>query len=666
MVDPQMKNETPNKNDSQMKNETPIKNEIQKKYEKREHRYGQLLQKQEKLERLISNLRLALFIMGLIIIVLTYMLDRYLDFVTALVVFTAIFIYLVVRHSRLKERIKYTTILRDINIQALRRLHGQWHSFNDIGAEFKDINHNYSEDLDIFGKASLFQWINTAQTFRGRQMLKDLFSGVVGDSAAIRLRQGAVKELAELLTWRQKFLAEGMVALADGQQYQGKLSDPQELINWGREKSEAFTDFWVIVLCRVCPVITTILVVLGFGLHMIPWVWPTAGLLIQAGLLSFRRKERDRMFNIAEQYADDIKVYYLMLKHLEIHSFKASYLQEIKDNLRGKEGLEVYRRIEKLSALMAPITSRRNAFYAFFNIIALRDFQYIIALEKWKQQSGQALGKWFDALGKIEALASLAVIRFDHPDWVMPTIIESKEAKENEVKAKETKANDGEANDPENNKPVFEALGLGHPLLPAEKRKRNDLTFDGEKKVLLITGSNMSGKSTLLRTAGISLVLAYAGAPVCARDFQASLMSIYSCMRVSDNLEEKISSFYAELLRIKRIVQKTESGERVFFLLDEVFKGTNSLDRHTGARVLIKKLSQTNALGLVSTHDLELCDLAEENKRIANYHFQEYYQEGKIYFDYQLRSGPSTTRNALYLMQLAGIEVRFFEPMLHK
>ena len=603
----------------------------QKKYEKRECRYGQLLQKQEKQERLISNLRLVLFSVGLIIIVLTYMLNRYLDFVTAFFVFTAIFIYLVVRHSRLKERIKYTTILRDINTQALQRLHGKWQSFNDIGAEFKDINHNYSEDLDIFGKASLFQWINTAQTFRGRQMLKGLFSGEVGDSATIRLRQEAVKELAVMLTWRQRLLAEGMVVLANGKKIQDKLSDPQNLINWAREKSEVFTDFWVILLSRVCPAITIILVILGFGLNIIPWAWPSAGLLIQAGLLSFRRKERDWMFDIAEQYADDIKAYYLMLKHLEKHSFKSPYLKAIKDGLRDKEGLEAYRQIEKLSVLIAPITSRRNAFYTFFNILALRDFQYMIAMEKWKQQSGQALGEWFDALGKIEALASLAVIRFDHPDWVMPTIIDSQ--------------------------PIFEAVALGHPLLSVEKRKHNDLIFNGKVKALLITGSNMSGKSTILRTAGINLVLAYAGAPVCARSFQASFMSIYSCMRVSDNLEENISSFYAELLRIKRIVQKAESGERVFFLLDEVFKGTNSLDRHTGARVLIKKLSQTNALGLVSTHDLELCDLAEENERIVNYHFQEYYQEGKIYFDYQLRPGPSTTRNALYLMQLAGIKV---------
>ena len=169
-----------------------------------------------------------------------------------------------------------------------------------------------------------------------------------------------------------------------------------------------------------------------------------------------------------------------MLMHLEKYSFKASYLQEIKKGIRDSQGREVYKQIERLSVLIAPITSRRNAFYAFFNIVALRDFQYMIALEKWKQQSGQALGEWFDALAEMEVLASLAVIRFENPDWVMPTVFAAQEAQANET-----------------NKAVFVAVALGHPLLPAEKRKHNDLIFKDKEKVLLITGSNMSGKSTL-------------------------------------------------------------------------------------------------------------------------------------------------------------------------
>jgi DNA mismatch repair ATPase MutS len=320
-----------------------------------------------------------------------------------------------------------------------------------------------------------------------------------------------------------------------------------------------------------------------------------------------------------------------MMKRFEKHNFKSSHIKKIKDGIKNKKGLEVFKQIDKLSSIIDSISNRRNLFYAFFNILALWDFQNIIALERWKQKSGHLLKKWFDALGKIEALASLAVIRFENPEWVMPSICE-----ENET--------------------ILAAKDIGHPLLTG-KRIYNDFTIDNKIKVLLITGSNMSGKSTLLRTAGINLVLAYAGAPVCARWFQASLMEINTCMRVSDNLGENISSFYAEILRIKKIVTEADTGRRVFFLLDEIFKGTNSLDRHTGAKVLINKLCLTNSIGLVSTHDLELCELERENDKIINYHFQEYYKDGRIYFDYKLRPGPSTTRNARYLMHLAGIDV---------
>ncbi|HWJ02256.1 MAG TPA: DNA mismatch repair protein, partial [Verrucomicrobiae bacterium] len=175
---------------------------------------------------------------------------------------------------------------------------------------------------------------------------------------------------------------------------------------------------------------------------------------------------------------------------------------------------------------------------------------------------------------------------------------------------------------------------------------------------ILITGSNMSGKSTLLRTAGLNLVLAYTGAPVCAENFRCSVMRVYTCMRVTDNIEQSISSFYAELLRIKTIVQAARERGQVFFLLDEIFKGTNSQDRHTGAKILIKQLSKQGAMGMVSTHDLELSELEKESKgQIRNYHFREYYENDQIRFDYLLRSGPSTTRNALYLIKLAGIEL---------
>jgi len=603
----------------------------EEKYKRREARYNSLLAKWGKAERWLGNLRLLVFLAGLSGAIVTYLAHNFVLMAAVLVLFAAVFFYLVARHEKLKAALECVTALRDINTNSLKRLKGEWNAFADTGADFLTDSHSYAADLDVFGPNSLFQWSNTAHTFMGRKKLSELFSGVVGKVDDIRQRQQAVEELAGMLAWRQRFLAEGMLK-------KSKFSDPQELIRWARESNESFRNPWFIRIVRVAPIITLYLVTAGLILNIIPWQWPVAALIAQFVFLSHNKKERYAMFGIAENYADDLRVYYKLIKLFEKRKFKNEYINKIKKEIKDRDGLEVFKQVDRLSSIIDSIADRRNLFYFFINILVLWDFQNIIALERWKQKAGPGLKKWFDALGKMEALASLAVIRFEHPDWVMPLI------------------DDGD-------KPVVEAQEIGHPLL-SEERVTNDFSIGGQVKVLLITGSNMSGKSTLLRTAGINLVLAYAGAPVCARRFRATIMEITSCMRVSDNLGKNISSFYAELLRIKEIVTAAESGKRVFFLLDEIFKGTNSLDRHTGARVLINKLSLTNAIGLVSTHDLELCDLERENKRIANYHFREYYENGRILFDYKLRPGPSTTRNALYLMQLAGINIE--DPSLKK
>ena len=593
-------------------------------YERRKGAYNRLLEKQKRAESNISTLRLATFTAGACGVVLACVTRSYRIYISFFVLCLALFIYLIVKHEKLIERIKYTTLLVDINHSSLQRLNGEWNKFADSGEEFVDDSHSYSGDLDIFGQSSLFQWINTAKTFLGREALRDLLSGRIGTIHDILERQQAVEELAVRLGWRQRFLAEGMAIPK-------KMHNPQELVTWGKERVDFFQKPWVIAMVRVCPIITVLLVFLGFVMNRIPLYWPSTALIIQYGLLSYRAKERNRLFGIVENYNDDLRAYYKMLKHIEKQPLKSHPLLKVKERIKSREGLEAFRQLDKLSSIMDSIANRRNLYYAIFNVLTMWDFQNMIALEHWKKESGHLLKDWFEALAKMEALASLAIIRFENPDWIAPTILDAKEV-------------------------MLEAVSMGHPLL-GENRVYNNLSFDEVVKVLLITGSNMSGKSTLLRTAGINLVLAYAGAPVCAMGFRTTIMKVHTCMRVRDNLRESVSSFYAELSRIKNIVSEAEEGKKIFFLLDEIFKGTNSLDRHTGAKVLISKLSLTNSIGMVSTHDIELCDLEQKNVKIANYHFQEFYENGQIYFDYKLRSGPSTTRNALHLMRLAGIEV---------
>jgi DNA mismatch repair ATPase MutS len=316
-----------------------------------------------------------------------------------------------------------------------------------------------------------------------------------------------------------------------------------------------------------------------------------------------------------------------MIKLIEEKNFHSKLLMDIKHEFIG-EKFKASKAINKLSKISNKVSDRRNLFSILLNAIFLWDFHLIAQLENWKKQYGKLVMPWLNAIGDMEALSSLSIIGFDNPKWTLPVI---------------------------DNCPKVKAENTAHPLL-SNDAVCNCVEINISSSILLITGSNMSGKSTFLRTIGINLVLAYAGASVRADEFSCGLMNIYTCMRISDNLEKNISSFYAEIIRIKKVVTAANVGEAVFFLLDEIFKGTNSLDRHTGAEALINMLSKENTLGIVSTHDLELGDLENKNQKVKNYNFQEYYKDNEIHFDYKLRKGVSTTRNAKFLMKLAGIE----------
>ncbi len=592
-------------------------------YTRRKDKYDKLIQGLTKTINMVSNLRLAVFIVGLAAGIALYLLKYYIILSAVIFVSIAAFVYLVIRHERLIEIKKFHNFLLEINQNSIKRLDGKWNEFTDTGDEYKNSGHRYFEDLDIFGKGSLFQWINASKTHYGRSFFREILGNTPKCIEDITERQQAVLELSRKLGWRQRFQAETM-SVPD------KTIDPDELIKWALDTETFYVKKWFSISAKVLPVFTGIVILLAMNTQSITFHIPVLLLLIQAILLRIKRKKRSEVFELAERYSNDIKVYYNAVRHFEKHNFKSTHIKDIKAGMVNNEGLKAYKQLDRLSKIIDNISARHSAFFEVLNILTLWDFQCMAAIESWKQSSGKFLLSWIKAIGKVEALCGLAIISFDNPQWPMPDIWDLK--------------------------PFVEAKGLGHPLL-GQNGVSNDLKIKNPVKVLLITGSNMSGKSTLLRTVGINLVLAYAGAPVCAESFSASIADIHTCMRVSDDLGKSISSFYAELLRIKEIVNRAESGEKVFFLLDEIFKGTNSRDRHMGARVLIKRLSQLNCSGLVSTHDLELSDLENEGFEVKNYHFEEYYKDNRINFDYKLREGVSTTRNAVYLMRLAGIDI---------
>lgn len=595
-----------------------------KRYEERKKGFEALHKKQSGAANRISNARLAAFLCGLAALIAALTTGYFIVFGAVALAFAALFVYLVILHDRIINGQRLVFDLIKINGDCLDRLKGGWTAFPDDGGEFAAGEHRYTGDLDIFGKSSLFQWASCAKTFLGRKYLAGLFSGSPAAAAEIAERQEAARDLAGRVAWRQRLMAEGTALAKSGE-------DPEPLMKWAGEADETYTRAGFIYLVRFLPVLTVFLGILAFAFSMIPWYLPVAALLLQYGLIKIRSRRNAGIFTLAEKHSGGIGAYSRCFKLFENRSFSSEAMNGLKERLTGKDGKSAFRQVQRLAAIMDSISNRHTPFYILFNIIALWDYQNLIALEKWKKTAGSSLGDWLAALGEAEALCSLALIRHDHPEWAWPEIAEGADG--------------------------IEASGVGHPLIHEDKRVDNDIHIKSPVKILLVTGSNMSGKSTFLRTAGVNLVLAYAGAPVCARGFKAPLAELRTCMRIGDNLEKNISSFYAELVRIKDIVEAVSSGRKVFFLLDEIFKGTNSADRHAGAGVLIKKLASSGALGMVSTHDLELCTLAEGNDRIENCHFREYYNEEGIYFDYRVHPGASTTRNAAYLMKLAGIDV---------
>lgn len=593
-------------------------------YSRRKYHYHSLVKKQNRIIAFFSKVRLLIFLLGALITSLFYIKKYTYLSISSFFAALVIFIFVVINHEKIKTNRKYTEILNSINNNSFKRIKGDWKEFKEDGKEFVDASHNYAYDLDIFGKGSLFQWINTCGTYLGKEKLKNVLSYSTKDKEEIKKRQEGIKELGHKIKWRQRFEALGHFI-------QDNKNDIEDLINILKPSNKIYRSKVIIILFKVIPFINLSLIVMSFLLNIFRSYVGYLALIIQIFLLIPGSKERFNTLNTVYKLKKNIKTYDKMIKIICKEKFNSQYLKDLKSKLIHKDGTKAFEEINLLSKIVDHISEGQNIAYIIMNILFLWDYQCMFELEKWKEKNGDSIYWWIDVVGEFEMLNSLAIIYHDHPDWVSADITD---------------------------KPLtLRAKSMAHPLI-GNRAISNDLIIEKPSSILLITGSNMSGKSTLLRTAGINLILAYAGAPVCAKGFSCSMMDIYTCMRVSDNLEKNISSFYGEILRIKSVVEASKKGEEIFFLLDEIFKGTNSMDRHLGAKILISSLVKESACGMVSTHDLELGDMEKESGgKIKNYHFREYYKEGKIHFDYKLRKGISTTRNALYIMKMAGIDI---------
>ncbi len=587
-------------------------------YRQREEQYALEAAAMKKRMDRISNLRLVVFLIALVAPIILVNTGQ--PIVGGIIMLFGIicFVILLLKHSRVILRHERASLLTEINREGRDRCLDDWGRRKRDGARFVNHEHPYSSDLDIFGRRSLYQWINSTRTVAGSEALAAALSGP-REFDEILLRQESIRELAPEIDWRQRI--EAAAATVSGK-------DWRDLISWG----ETQTTPWFISikgnLLRLLPVVVWTGGVAGFimGLGFAPLVLLIA---LQAVLASTFARSLGTYARNLEPHRNDLQAACGILAEIEAKPFTSGLNRELQAPLQIGPDDSASGRVGRLDAIAGALEVRHNPILHFiFNNFLLWDLQWCIRAEHWRQANGGRVRTWLHSISEMEALASLSIIPFENPEWPFPVL--------------------------ESGKP-FEAGQLAHPLVPAASRVANDFSIPSEGMVSVITGSNMSGKSTFLRTVGINLVLAYAGAPVCARSFAAAIMPIHTSMRVMDDLASGVSSFYAELLRMRRIVEASKE-QRILYLIDEIFRGTNSRDRVAGASEVLRNLSATSSVGLVSTHDLELSKLADEAPAsFVPYHFSEQYRDDQIEFDYTLQPGPSRSTNARFLMKMLGI-----------
>lgn len=584
----------------------------------RYQRYKSLQQRYAKSFDALSNLRLGVFLLGLAGFLAAYYLGYPVYAGSILLFFLLIFVLLVLKHGRVERQLNMARAMSEVNRRYLDRIDGSWVKFSDTGEEFRDAQHAYSSDLDIFGPNSLFQWISSASTYYGRECLRKLLADPSRDGNSIKKRQDAIGELTRKLDFCQQLESRGLLAEEVGQ-------DPRRLTAYAEEPGQIKG----LKVARLLPLFTmgsfTLYLTGGLFLFL-----PLFFLLIQSFFILYFHQKLDASLTSVYLFKKSLGCFQKMLELIESEPFDNPDLEALQAQLSDRSE-SASAAMQKLDRISDAINVRYQPLFHFpLNLLFLWDVQCALSLEKWKNRYGKNVRRWFYIMGTFEAWSSLAIISHIHPTWVFPEV--------------------------EDRGQTIVARGLGHPLLPPDRCVRNDMTM--ENTSCIVTGSNMSGKSTWLRAIGTNLVLAYAGSAVCARELKCSIMDLYTSMVIRDDLISGISTFYAELARISMILEHSRRDRPMLYLIDEIFRGTNSLDRIAGARTVLKNLSENGAMGLISTHDFELCELEQEKWcDFKNHHFEEHYENGCIKFDYRLRSGRCTTSNARYLMKMVGIQV---------
>ena len=525
-----------------------------------------------------------------------------------------LFLYLVSRHTDLQHKRDLINKLIQINTTEIKVLHDEYLNLDD-GAEFVNPSHFYSYDIDLFGRGSFFQYINRTTITEGRQ---ELFRTLTENSTPkIELKQEAIKELAERSKWRQQFSA---IASLVKVQHSAK-----EIVAWIHNYKPVFPRF-LSFLPVVFSIISLILItlvsfeILNFNILVI-WFF------IGIGVSVLYLKKVNTIYEDADKAKDTFKQYHKLLNEIETAKFSSQILNEkqVAIKTETKKASAIF---ASFSRILDALDQRNNIFILVLgNAFFLRDTQQAFKVEQWIKTYAHKVENWFEVIAFFDAQNSLGNVAFNHPKYIFPII----NADKNIIKAK----------------------NLGHPLLKSEQRIDNDFSIENQQ-FFIITGANMAGKSTFLRTVSLAVVMTNIGLPVCARSFEYSPIKLITSMRTSDSLTDDSSYFFSELKRLKFIVDEINpkaSGENYFIILDEILKGTNSTDKAIGSKKFVQKLVTSNSTGIIATHDLSLCEIEKELSEVKNYYFDAEIINDELHFDYKLKDGVCKNMNASFLLK---------------
>ena len=541
-----------------------------------------------------------------------------------------IFLVVVFFHRKLdKQRLRYQNAQEWLTEQ-LARASLNWENIPESPAQKYDPDHPFMNDLNLVGERSLLQLINTVATQGGQKTLFDWFLNPQLKFEKILERQTLVREISNLPGFRNQIMLLGNQIKQD----QKGLWDDQGLFRWMNNQTSQRSLFRLLILLTSLAILNYFLLTMnlfaGWGAY---WQF---SLILYLGIYFFQYRAYQSTFQDAYQLNRDLQPLETILKYLEIYPApKNAHLAKFLASIRKQhENPSEY--LRKIVAISSAASIQNNQILSLLiNALIPWDMFFAYQLERFKTKLSEHLPNWLQIWYKAEALVALANFAFLNPEYQFPNI---------------------------HNFPspgLFTAKDLGHPLLDKNKKVINDFSFNENGEVAIVSGSNMSGKSTFLRTLGINLVLAYAGSVVNAKSMDVSLMRLFTCIQVSDSLKDGFSYFYAEVRRLRELLTRLQdsSSNPVFYLIDEIFQGTNHEERRIGSLAYIKALVNANGVGAISTHDIELSKLAEQELRVHNYNFQDKVVNGKMSFDYQLRPGPSPTTNALKIMAIEGLPV---------